>query len=40
MIYKVLLSPRASKNIDNAIDYYNREVSKKVAKGFLKDFHI
>ncbi|CAM3615661.1 type II toxin-antitoxin system RelE/ParE family toxin [Flavobacterium gelidilacus] len=38
MNYKVLLSPKASKNIDNAIDYYSKEVNKKVALDFLKDF--
>jgi len=38
MNYRVLLSPKATKNIDNAIDFYSREVSKKVAQDFLKDF--
>jgi toxin ParE1/3/4 len=38
MNFKVSLSPIAIKNIDNAIDYYIKEVNKKVAYDFLNDF--
>lgn len=38
MNYKIIVSPTASKNIDNAITYYIKEVSKKVAIDFLKDY--
>lgn len=38
MNFKVSLSPIAIKNIDDAIDYYIKEVNKKVAYDFLKDF--
>jgi toxin ParE1/3/4 len=38
MSYKIIVSPIASKNIENAVSYYIEEVSKKVANDFLKDF--
>ena len=38
MSYKIIVSPIASKNIDNAVTYYLEEVSKKVANDFLKDY--
>lgn len=38
MIYKIIVSPIASKNIDDAITYYLKETSKKVANDFLKDY--
>ena len=38
MSYKIIVSPIASKNIDNAVAYYVEEVSKKVALNFLKDY--
>lgn len=38
MTYKIIVSPIASKNIDNAVTYYLEEVSKKVANDFLKDY--
>jgi len=38
MIYKVIVSPIASKNIEDALEYYIYKVSKKVALDFLKDY--
>ena len=39
MTYKIIVSPVASKNLDNALNYYLEEVSKKVAADFLKDYN-
>ena len=39
MAYKIIVSPIASKNIDDAVSYYVEEVSKKVALDFLNDFN-
>lgn len=38
MDYKVLVSPIASKNIENAVEYYINKTTKKVALDFLKDY--
>jgi toxin ParE1/3/4 len=38
MAYKIIVSPIAIKNIDNAVTYYANEVSKKVALDFLNDY--
>jgi toxin ParE1/3/4 len=38
MNYRVIISPNASRNIDDAVEYYKENVSKKVALGFLADF--
>ncbi len=38
MAYKIIVSPIAIKNIDNAVNYYIEEVSKKVALDFLNDY--
>lgn len=38
MNYKVIVSPIASKNIEEAIEYYIYKASKKVALDFLKDY--
>jgi len=38
MAYKIIISPIAIQNIDNAVAYYTEEVNKKVAFDFLKDY--
>lgn len=38
MNYKVIVSPVASKNIEDALEYYIYKVSKKVALDFLKEY--
>ena len=38
MSYKIIVSPIASKNIEEAIEYYLYKVSKKAALDFLKDY--
>lgn len=38
MAYKIIVSPIAIKNIDDAVNYYSEEVSKKVALDFLNDY--
>lgn len=38
MHYKIKVSPIASQNIANAVEYYIEFVSKKVATDFLKDY--
>lgn len=38
MNYRIIISPNASKNIDDAVEYYVEHVSKKVALDFLADF--
>ena len=38
MSYKIIVSPIAVKNLDDAVEYYVSNVSKKVAFDFLKDF--
>lgn len=38
MVYKVIVSPIASKNIEDAVKYYIKEATKKVASDFLNDF--
>lgn len=38
MNYKVIVSPIASKNIEDAVEYYIHKASKKVALDFLKDY--
>lgn len=38
MKYKVIVSPIASKNIENAVEYYVNQAGKKVAASFLKDY--
>ncbi|MDT8414443.1 MAG: type II toxin-antitoxin system RelE/ParE family toxin [Flavobacteriaceae bacterium] len=38
MNYKIIVSPIASKNIEEAVEYYIKEATRKVASDFLKDF--
>ena len=38
MNYKIIVSPLASKNIEDAVIYYVYKASKKVALDFLKDY--
>ena len=38
MNYKVIVSPIASKNIEDAVEYYIYKASKKVVLDFLKDY--
>lgn len=38
MNYKIIISPIASKNIDDAVEYFTTQVSIKVALDFLVDF--
>ena len=38
MNYKVIISPIASKNLENAVEYYLDKAGKKVALDFLKNF--
>ena len=38
MNYKIIVSPIASKNIEDALEYYIYKASKKVALDFLKDY--
>ncbi|MEX0995433.1 MAG: type II toxin-antitoxin system RelE/ParE family toxin [Flavobacteriaceae bacterium] len=36
MNYKIIVSPIASKNIQDAVEYYIKEATRKVASDFLK----
>jgi toxin ParE1/3/4 len=38
MNYKIIVSPIASKKIEDAVEYYIYKASKKVALDFLKDY--
>jgi plasmid stabilization system protein ParE len=38
MSYKIVVTPDAIENIENAINYYKKEVSSPVAKLFIEDF--
>lgn len=38
MSYNVIISPIAIKNIDNAVEYYKKNASKRVAVDFLNDY--
>lgn len=38
MSYKAIVSPIASKNIEDAVEYYVFKTGKKVALDFLKDY--
>jgi plasmid stabilization system protein ParE len=38
MNYKIIVSPIASKNIEDAVAYYIEKATKKVALDFLKDY--
>jgi hypothetical protein len=38
MNYKIIVSPIALKNIEEAVEYYILKVSKKVALDFLNDY--
>ena len=38
MNYKIIVSPIASQNIEDALEYYIDKVSKKVALDFLKEY--
>jgi plasmid stabilization system protein ParE len=38
MNYKIIVSPVASKNIEDAVVYYIEKATKKVALDFLKDY--
>lgn len=40
MNYKVIVSPIASKNIEDAVEYYSQKVSQKVALDFLNDYKV
>jgi toxin ParE1/3/4 len=38
MNYRIIVSPIASKNIEDALEYYIDKATKKVALDFLKDY--
>ena len=38
MAYSVLITPEASKQVEQAVEYYSEHLSKKVALDFLKDY--
>jgi len=38
MSYKIKVSPIASKNIEDTVEYYIYKASKKVAADFLKEY--
>jgi len=38
MIYKIVVTPDAIENIDNAVNYYKNIASPKVAKLFIDDY--
>lgn len=38
MAYSILITPEASKQVEQAVEYYSEHVSKKVALDFLKDY--
>lgn len=38
MKFKIIVSPTASKNIQDAVEYYIYKASKKVALNFLKEY--
>ena len=38
MSYKIVVTPDAIENIENAVSYYKKEVSTPVAKLFIEDF--
>ncbi len=38
MAYNLLITPEASKQVEQAVEYYSEYVSKKVALDFLKDY--
>ncbi|TAF82961.1 MAG: type II toxin-antitoxin system RelE/ParE family toxin [Sphingobacteriales bacterium] len=38
MSYKLIVSPIAAKNIENAVEYYISKAGKKIASQFLNDF--
>ena len=38
MNYKIIVSPIASQNIEDAVEYYIEKASKKVASDFLKEY--
>jgi toxin ParE1/3/4 len=38
MSYKIIVSPMACQNIEDAVEYYIFKASKKVASDFLKDY--
>lgn len=38
MTYKVIVSPFAFQNIENALQYYINNAGKKVAQNFLRDY--
>ena len=39
MNYRIIVSPIASKNIEDALEYHIHKATKKVALDFLKDYH-
>lgn len=38
MPYKIIVTPDAIQHVDNAIYFYKKEVSKKVAKSFMNQY--
>ncbi|WHF51552.1 type II toxin-antitoxin system RelE/ParE family toxin [Chryseobacterium gotjawalense] len=38
MVYKIVLTPDAERQLDDAVTYYKKVVSTKVAKLFLQDY--
>jgi len=38
MVYKILVTPDAIQNIDDAVYFYKKEVSDKVAKSFIDQY--
>jgi len=39
MNYNIIVSSVASKNIENAVEYYIKNATKKIALDFLKDYN-
>ena len=40
MSYKIVVTPKAVQQIDDAIDYYKNKVSVKIARLFIEDYKI
>ena len=38
MVYKIIVTPDAIQNIDDAVYFYKKEVSDKVAKSFIDQY--
>ena len=38
MKFKIIISPTAANNLQDAVEYYLLKTSKKIASAFLKDY--